>query len=426
MKSTPRTSIAAAAATYAAAILLTLLTSCSWEDQGSPVDGGGEEAGSNRNGALSVSPAQTECEVGRQVTLQADYADDPGARFAWRIVSGTGSVNDQGIFQAPLSLPVRSLTSIIQVSLQSDTAKRVFAKVVVTTQHPVPDTGNGGSQTGALRIEPEIAEIYRGEIQDFVLRDANGAAVAGAVWSVDQGRGGIDPSGRFTAPTSMSAPQESSTIVAAYEGGNYLARVTYFNSAPDEVCFTREILPLLRSNCAMSGCHDAATAEDDVDLTDYNSLMNSDGIVRPGRGSKSELYEVLVEKDLDDRMPPAGREPLTSEQIALIKRWIDEGAQESDCPDPNGPQCETENVGYSSHVVQILETNCIGCHSGSNPSGGLDFRSAQVVQQAALDGRIAGAIQRQPGFSPMPPVAALSDCDVDKLLAWINGGAAID
>ena len=40
----------------------------------------------------------------------------------------------------------------------------------------------------------------------------------------------------------------------------------------DTVYFVNDILPIIQSNCAQSGCHDAISREDDVQLTDYDNM----------------------------------------------------------------------------------------------------------------------------------------------------------
>ena len=45
-----------------------------------------------------------------------------------------------------------------------------------------------------------------------------------------------------------------------------------------------------------------------------------------GKSKESELYLRIASHDEDVRMPPEG-EPLTAEQIAILARWIDEGAK---------------------------------------------------------------------------------------------------
>ena len=44
------------------------------------------------------------------------------------------------------------------------------------------------------------------------------------------------------------------------------------------ICFERDILPIFNSKCAMSGCHDAGTAAEGYDLSNYKKII-SDGIV---------------------------------------------------------------------------------------------------------------------------------------------------
>ncbi len=47
----------------------------------------------------------------------------------------------------------------------------------------------------------------------------------------------------------------------------------------------------------------------------------------PGNSAASLLYQRISDPDPDVRMPPAeSRRSLTPAQIALLKRWIDEGA----------------------------------------------------------------------------------------------------
>src|SRR5687768_3675207 len=64
--------------------------------------------------------------------------------------------------------------------------------------------------------------------------------------------------------------------------------------SPDSVYFNRDILPLLSSNCAASGCHDAGSAQDGVILTDYQKIMGT-GKIKPGDPFDSDLFQVITE-----------------------------------------------------------------------------------------------------------------------------------
>ncbi len=98
---------------------------------------------------------------------------------------------------------------------------------------------------------------------------------------------------------------------------------------PDTVYFERDLLPVLRSNCAMEGCHDAATALDGVILDNFANVMAT-ADVKPGDPDDSDLYEVLIEDNINKRMP-LGLPPLNTDQITLVRKWIQQGALNLNC-----------------------------------------------------------------------------------------------
>ncbi len=67
-------------------------------------------------------------------------------------------------------------------------------------------------------------------------------------------------------------------------------------------------------------CHTGASpANNNVDLSDYDKILAS-GIVVPSSSATSFLYQTIA----SGRMPP--RDPLQTNDIALIRSWIDQGA----------------------------------------------------------------------------------------------------
>lgn len=188
------------------------------------------------------------------------------------------------------------------------------------------------------------------------------------------------------------------------------------------ICFERDILPIFLSNCAMGGCHDAASHQEGYILNSYNNIMNTgddDGIT-PFDANGSEIYESITEDDEDKRMPQ-GMPPLPQAQIALIKRWINEGAQ-------NGTNCvvlcDTNNITYNAGVKVILQQNCVGCHNSSLANGGVNLTTFNGVTSVVQDGSLLGAIRHQAGFSFMPQGAAkLSACKIRQVEKWIQAGA---
>jgi hypothetical protein len=101
-------------------------------------------------------------------------------------------------------------------------------------------------------------------------------------------------------------------------------------SADQPVDFNRDIRPLLSSNCLT--CHGpdeeerAAGLRLDTEAGSREDLGGYAAIV-VGDSSASELVERLTTDDEDLRMPPAGKgRRFNDEEVALIRRWIDQGA----------------------------------------------------------------------------------------------------
>jgi hypothetical protein len=190
------------------------------------------------------------------------------------------------------------------------------------------------------------------------------------------------------------------------------------NSADTALCFQRDILPIFISNCAKSGCHDAATKQKGYQFTDYNSIVRKDFV--PGNADETELYEKITEDNPSKRMPKAPNPPLSSEQIGLIRRWINEGAKNTTgCSTP----CDTAKYTYSGGVKPIISKYCQGCHNTATQSGGLILENYDVLRVVATNGRLLGAIKRLPGYSPMPKGGnKLSECEITIIEKWINAG----
>ena len=85
-------------------------------------------------------------------------------------------------------------------------------------------------------------------------------------------------------------------------------------------------------------------------------------------------------------------------------------------------------------VLDIMDGNCVSCHSGDEPSAGLDL-SADVFCDNVLDGRLVvpsdadGSVLQQrieSDSSPMPPTALMDDANIAIVRDWIEAGADCD
>lgn len=193
-------------------------------------------------------------------------------------------------------------------------------------------------------------------------------------------------------------------------------------SADTGICFKRDILPIFVSNCAMSGCHDEQSHEDGFVLTNYENITRKD--FKPGKPYDSEIFKVLIDDYSDDRMPPPPRPKLSNDKIDLVYRWILEGGKNTDCSDEPVGGCDTLNVTYSKTIRTILEDNCIGCHSTSDPQGGIKLDTYIEVTKYIHDGSLLGSIRHGDGFAPMPgKLFKLSNCNIRQVEIWIENGA---
>ncbi|KIO35874.1 c-type cytochrome domain-containing protein [Shewanella sp. cp20] len=108
------------------------------------------------------------------------------------------------------------------------------------------------------------------------------------------------------------------------------------------VSFSSQVQPILNASCI--SCHAGAgegMAKTHLALDSYEGVMRGTQlgpVVVPGSAASSTLYLAIDHKvDSKIQMPPHHSDkfaqgegkPLSSEQIATIKRWIDEGAKQN-------------------------------------------------------------------------------------------------
>ena len=103
--------------------------------------------------------------------------------------------------------------------------------------------------------------------------------------------------------------------------------------AVDAVDFQRDIRPLLSDRCIVCHGPDAERREADLRLDAkedaFRASESGDGshIIVPGEPSKSELYLRVTSPDADVRMPPpSSKLAISEEEVALLKSWIEQGA----------------------------------------------------------------------------------------------------
>jgi hypothetical protein len=93
------------------------------------------------------------------------------------------------------------------------------------------------------------------------------------------------------------------------------------------VSFRKEIAPILQRRCA--ACHNEESAKGGYRLDSHKLLFKTGESELPpivaGNPDKSELFQLLIETDPNDRMPQRA-EALPKHEIALVEGWIKQGA----------------------------------------------------------------------------------------------------
>src|SRR5262249_137523 len=100
---------------------------------------------------------------------------------------------------------------------------------------------------------------------------------------------------------------------------------------PAKVEFNRHIRPILSNNCFQCHGPDSAQRKADLRLDQADSAFAKRGdhaAIVPGNLEKSELWRRVNTTEKLKHMPPAktGKQ-LTEHQLALLKRWIEQGAK---------------------------------------------------------------------------------------------------
>ena len=95
----------------------------------------------------------------------------------------------------------------------------------------------------------------------------------------------------------------------------------------DPVTYEKDVEPVLVKKCFF--CHSGNVKEGKFDMSSYEALLKGGRHGKPvvaGKAEESLIYQAAG-KIKRPFMPPKTEEPLTPEELALIKLWIEQGAK---------------------------------------------------------------------------------------------------
>src|SRR5215831_2860969 len=111
----------------------------------------------------------------------------------------------------------------------------------------------------------------------------------------------------------------------------------------EKVSYYREVRPILQANC--QGCHQPAKSKGGYVMTEFKQLLaggdNEGAAIVPGHPEKSALLKMITPQDGEVRMPK-GKTPLADLEVAVLSKWIEQGA-EDDTPADAKRHYDTEH-----------------------------------------------------------------------------------
>jgi hypothetical protein len=100
---------------------------------------------------------------------------------------------------------------------------------------------------------------------------------------------------------------------------------------PERIEFNRDVRPILSDHCFQCHGPDQNTREADLRLDDgsaFQGTPNRPGVVTPMSPENSELFRRITTDNADERMPPpALGKPLSPRAVAILRKWIEQGAE---------------------------------------------------------------------------------------------------
>lgn len=182
-------------------------------------------------------------------------------------------------------------------------------------------------------------------------------------------------------------------------------------ASADKIDFVRDIFPILERSCLE--CHGSEKDQGDLRLDSREHAFATDYVIVPGDPQGSELYYLVALPYDDPDIMPAEGELLPASEIALLKRWIEEGAPWEDVlptvdyaartkPEPDQEKLrDYEVTAAESAALARLRANDVGISRLAQNSNlvKVTFRTGS----GALDGRL---------LEVLPDIDNLHDLDL--------------
>ena len=195
--------------------------------------------------------------------------------------------------------------------------------------------------------------------------------------------------------------------------------------------FEDRVQPLLQARCG--GCHNAKVKQGGLSVATRDDLLiggKTGAVLVPGNAVDSLLLSMVNTGKM-----PLGGQPLSPEEILLLRRWIEAGALK------RGEQVLVRPIAEKEILAPILGAKCFVCHGRREQQAGLDLRTRDSMLKGGKSGpaivpgqpdgsllikRIAAQQMPPPQLQEQYCVRTVDSGELEKLKQWIAQGAKPD
>jgi ankyrin repeat protein len=172
---------------------------------------------------------------------------------------------------------------------------------------------------------------------------------------------------------------------------------------PERIDFARDIQPIFKTQCV--GCHGPSIHHNGFRLDRRADAMRGGTLtmIGPGNADASRLYLRLTGSTMGSQMPPTGA--LKTEQIALIKAWIDQGADWPDAVSGETPPLPPDPT--AQRLIEVLRAG-----------------NRTAFQRSAAQATSLGSAKGKSGTTPLMEAALYGSADDMRLL--LDRGADVN
>lgn len=211
----------------------------------------------------------------------------------------------------------------------------------------------------------------------------------------------------------------------------FVAALGLNGRAENKVDFAKSVQGIFEARCI--DCHGPKKQKGDLRLDSQEAALAE--VIKPGKSGESELYKhISLPADHEDIMPAKG-DPLTKEQIATIKQWIDEGANwpkelvlisakdrsAAEAAAKKLPEPEIKEAPVSDAEKAAIAKLTSGEGIGEKFSAPLVMALAQNTKLIYANFRLVGKNVRDEHLAPLADIQNLSELDLGNTQITVAG-----